>query len=54
MLSARPASIPELRRLTQAEVDAVCAKHDRLWTSRPILKYTIDLETYFPCHVLGH
>ena len=35
MLSPRPASIPELRRLTQAEVDAVCARHDRLWTSRP-------------------
>ncbi|HMP62580.1 MAG TPA: pentapeptide repeat-containing protein, partial [Phenylobacterium sp.] len=35
MSLARPASIPELRRLTQGEVDAVCAKHDRLWTSRP-------------------
>ncbi|HET6971478.1 MAG TPA: pentapeptide repeat-containing protein, partial [Phenylobacterium sp.] len=22
-------------RLTQAEVDAVCARHDRLWTSKP-------------------
>ena len=22
-------------RLTQAQVDAVCAKHDRLWTARP-------------------
>src|SRR5580700_10627133 len=23
------------RRLTQEEADAVCAKHDRLWTARP-------------------
>ena len=33
-MSAQPAeSAP--RRLTQQEVDLVCAKHDRLWTSRP-------------------
>jgi uncharacterized protein YjbI with pentapeptide repeats len=23
------------QRLSQAEVDAVCAKHDRLWSSKP-------------------
>ncbi|HEX2559222.1 pentapeptide repeat-containing protein, partial [Phenylobacterium sp.] len=34
MLNARP-SPTQLRRLTQAEVEVICAKHDRLWTSRP-------------------
>ena len=23
------------RRLTQEEADAICVKHDRLWTARP-------------------
>src|SRR3569623_1585082 len=26
---------PKHRRLTQAEVDLICAKHDRLWAARP-------------------
>ena len=27
--------IDELRKLDQHELDAICAKHDRLWTSKP-------------------
>src|SRR5690606_27687758 len=34
-MNASPAYIPELPRLTQADVELICAKHDRLWTSRP-------------------
>src|ERR1700755_2381787 len=32
-MSAIPA--PKPRRMTQAEVDVICAKHDRLWAARP-------------------
>src|SRR6201990_2247674 len=32
-MSAIPA--PKPRRLSQAEVDLICAKHDRLWAARP-------------------
>lgn len=34
-MSAQPAPVQELRKLDQHELDAVCAKHDRLWTSKP-------------------
>src|SRR5690606_32550903 len=34
-MNASPAYIPELPRLTQADVELICAKHDRLWTSKP-------------------
>ena len=34
-MSAQSAPAQELRRLDQHELDAVCAKHDRLWTSKP-------------------
>ena len=34
-MSAQTAPVQELRRLDQSEVDAICAKHDRLWTSKP-------------------
>lgn len=27
--------IPKAQRLTQAELDVICARHDRLWTSKP-------------------
>ena len=30
-----PTVEPELKRLTQAEVDAICARHDRLWQAKP-------------------
>ena len=33
-MSAQAAPVQELRRLDQSEVDAICAKHDRLWTSK--------------------
>ena len=34
-MSAQSAPAQELRRLDQHELDAVCANHDRLWTSKP-------------------
>ncbi|HQT52884.1 MAG TPA: pentapeptide repeat-containing protein, partial [Phenylobacterium sp.] len=34
-MSLQTATIQDLQPLTQAEVDAICAKHDRLWTSKP-------------------
>jgi uncharacterized protein YjbI with pentapeptide repeats len=34
-MPAQPAPHPSSARLTQAEVDAICAKHDRLWSSKP-------------------
>ncbi|MDB5419127.1 MAG: pentapeptide repeat family protein, partial [Phenylobacterium sp.] len=30
-----PAHSLVVRRLNQAEVEAICAKHDRLWSSKP-------------------
>jgi uncharacterized protein YjbI with pentapeptide repeats len=34
-MSLQTAPQPEMQRLQQAEVDAICAKHDRLWSSKP-------------------
>jgi len=34
-MPAAPAKSLVARRLNQAEVDAICAKHDRLWSSKP-------------------
>ncbi len=34
-LSSSTAPAHEMRRLDQNELDAVCAKHDRLWSSKP-------------------
>ncbi|RZJ19195.1 MAG: pentapeptide repeat-containing protein [Brevundimonas sp.] len=33
-MSAEPAAV-ERKRLTQAELDAICARHDRLWQAKP-------------------
>jgi len=34
-MSAQTAPVQELSKLTQHELEAICAKHDRLWTSKP-------------------
>jgi uncharacterized protein YjbI with pentapeptide repeats len=34
-MSANPVPTPKAQRLNQAELDAICAKHDRLWSSKP-------------------
>ena len=34
-MSLSTALAPEMVKLDQAEVDAICAKHDRLWSSKP-------------------
>lgn len=34
-MAAQAEPLQDLRRLSQQELDAVCAKHDRLWSSRP-------------------
>jgi uncharacterized protein YjbI with pentapeptide repeats len=33
-MSAPPAAGQEHKRLTQHDVDVICAKHDRLWSAR--------------------
>lgn len=34
-MSASPSTAGAVRRLTQAEADAICARHDRLWAAKP-------------------